>query len=93
MWDHTRVACVALLFFFLNVRAAFVLDVCSLFPQCVQAIISLIGGVQVHSPGCVLLRWWGKQVVAGCMPLAVATTSIEVGAPGYAWLQGPWQQQ
>ena len=37
----------------------FGLDACCLFPQCVLAIIPLIGSGQVHGP-CVLLGRWGE---------------------------------
>ena len=37
---------------FLSMRTAFDLDACYLFPQCVQAVIPLIGGVQVIACTC-----------------------------------------
>ena len=53
------VLCEGLLFIF-SVRAAF-LDACCLFLQCVQAVIPLIGDVQVHGL-CVLLERCGPWV-------------------------------
>ena len=43
MWEHPCVASVGLIFF--GVRAAFSMDACHLFSQCMQAIIPLLGGV------------------------------------------------
>ena len=42
MWEHPCVACVSLIFF--GERAVFSMDACCLFPQCMLAIILLIGG-------------------------------------------------
>ena len=62
MQDCCWVACVGYIyffffFFFFGVRAGFGLDACSLFLQCVQAVIPLIGGVQVHSLPMLPGRW------------------------------------
>ena len=43
LWEHPFVVCVGLLLF--GTRAAFSIDVCHLFSQCVLAIIPLIAGV------------------------------------------------
>ena len=43
MWEHPCVACVGLIFF--GARAFFCMNVCHLFPQCMLAVIPLIGGV------------------------------------------------
>ena len=40
--------CVFHFFFFFCMRAAFGLDACCLFPQCVQTVIPLIVGVPVY---------------------------------------------
>lgn len=65
-------------------RAALGFDVCSPFPQCVQAIIPLIGGVLVYSlhmlPGMVAIgKAYSQCLVAG--HLAVARTHKEVTVP------------
>ena len=46
MREHSCIARMGLIFF--GMRAVFGLDPCSLFPQCLLAIIPLIGGVQVR---------------------------------------------
>ena len=43
MWECLCVACMGLIFF--GARAFYSIDVCHLFPQCMLAIIPLIGGV------------------------------------------------
>ena len=43
MWERPCVACVGLIFF--GVRAVFSMDACHPFPQCMLAIIPLMGGV------------------------------------------------
>ena len=43
LWKHPFVVCVGFMLF--GTRAIFSIDVCHLFPQCVLAIIPLIGGV------------------------------------------------
>ena len=43
MWEHPCVVSLCLIFF--GVRAAFSMDFCHLFPQCMLAIIPLIAGV------------------------------------------------
>ena len=50
-------------------RAAIGLDACCLFPQCVQAVIALIGGVQVHGLHVISgeCHGWHLQVVPGCI--------------------------
>lgn len=54
-----------LLFFFFVMRATFGLDACFLFLQCVQAIIPLIGGMQVHRL-CTRSGGWGHVSNGGC---------------------------
>ena len=51
------------LVFVFNVRATFGLDTC-LFPQCVQAFISLIGGMKVFALPVLPGRWgqWAVHV-------------------------------
>ena len=55
MWKFLLVACMDLLF--LGMRAAFGLDACCLFLQCMQAIIPLIGVVQVQGQHFLPGRW------------------------------------
>ena len=43
MWGCPCVACVGLIFF--GERAVFIMDACHLFPQCMLAIIPMVGGV------------------------------------------------
>ena len=45
MWEHPCVGCGGLIFF--GVSAVFSVDVCYLSPQCMLAVIPLIGGVTV----------------------------------------------
>lgn len=67
---------------FFGMRDVFGLDACCLFPQCVQAIVPLLGGMKVYSlcvlPGrgtmCHACRLY---LVTG--PLAVAVTLREEG--------------
>ena len=55
MQEHPWVACEGLLFF--GVRVDIGLDACCFFPQCVQALILLLGGAQVHGLHMVSERW------------------------------------
>ena len=52
---------------FFCLRIAFGLDACCLFPQCVQGIILLTGGMQVHGL-CLLPGRWGQWVVPAGAP-------------------------
>ena len=45
MWECPCVACVGLIFF--GMRAVFTMNACDLSPQCVLAVMPLIGGVVV----------------------------------------------
>lgn len=58
MWECPCIACVALIFF--GVRAAFGLDACHIFPQCILDIGRQCAGVlPTHAP-----RKWGPRAAA-----------------------------
>ena len=59
MRGYPWVACVGLVLF--GRRTALHLDTCCLFPQCAQAVPSLIGSVQVHRL-CMVPGRWGRWV-------------------------------
>ena len=77
MPEHPWITCEGLLFF-CDVRAALGLDACSVFPQVVQAVISLIGRgcAGGNSRSCVFPRGEGNKwrLVAG--PSVVMTPGV-----------------
>ena len=81
MQAHPWAARVGLLLF--GVRAAFSLDACCLFHQCVQAVIPLIS-VQVPS----LQRFPGGGGIGSCLQACGSDRQVGVAAPGVTGAAG-----
>lgn len=57
MQEYPLVVCEGFFFFFYSFEAAVGLDACYFFPQCVQTVIPLIGGVLVQGLHLLPGRW------------------------------------